>query len=131
MTSFESGVTDGQRTAGGVYRESFYSKKPAVNDVELAVVLSNALENAVRAAAQDHSGQPRLVAIQSYPCSQSLFLVISNNYHGELILDDKTGLSIPPVPTEGHGYGTLLIYNFAQKYHCTLDCQQKDGRLKL
>lgn len=106
-------------------------KSLPVNDVELAVVLSNALENAVRAAAQDHSGQPRLVAIQSYPCSQSLFLVISNNYQGELNLDAKTGLPVPPVPSEGHGYGTLSIYNFAQKYHCTLDCQQKDGRFYL
>lgn len=106
-------------------------QKLPVSDMELAVVLSNALENAIHAAAQDNSGQSKEVTIQSYPGKQNLFLVISNNYAGELILDELTGLPVSVNQSQEHGYGTLSIYSFAKKYHCSLDCRQKNGRFYL
>lgn len=104
-------------------------KRLRVDVMELAVVLSNALENAVHAAAADVSSLPKKVCIQSCPCSQELFLVISNTFSEQLALNASTGL--PSTREEGHGYGTLSIYNFSQKYGCTLDFTQKDGMVYL
>lgn len=103
--------------------------KLRVDVMELAVVLSNALENAVHAAAGDGSSLPKKVSIESRPCNQELFLIISNTFSDQLPLDAMTGL--PSTQEEGHGYGTLSIYNFAQKYGCALDFTQKNGTVCL
>lgn len=100
-------------------------QKLRVDLTELAVVLSNALENAVRAAAGAPDDRPRVVRIENLPCKQELFLVISNPFAGAIQWDGETGL--PQSQEDGHGYGTLSIADFARRYHCMLNCVARDG----
>lgn len=96
---------------------------------ELAVALSNAVENAIQAAAQEDG--ERIVSIHSLPARGELFLVISNSFSGQVVLDEQTHL--PKSGTPGHGYGTHSMSTFAAKYGCLMDCtvQNKVFTLRL
>lgn len=102
--------------------------KLRVDEVELAVVLSNALENAIYAASEAESvrEKPNKVTVRTYPCRQELFLVIANTLHSPVQLNAETGLPVASSPSKNHGYGTLSMYQFAKKYQCTLDCSIKE-----
>lgn len=100
-----------------------------VDMTELCVVISNALENAITAAAKVPPDQNRLVSVQSLPCRQQFFLVICNSYMGPLVLNEKSGL--PSTDTPGHGYGTHSMAGFAQKYNCLLDFTQQGNMVCL
>lgn len=100
-----------------------------VDCTELAVAISNALENAVNAAGREPDTARRAVSIESRPCDEQLFLVVTNTYSGALEKDEKTGL--PRAERAGHGYGTRSIANFARKYGCQVDCCVRDGAFSL
>lgn len=101
----------------------------AMEEVELAVVFSNALENALNAVRQEPAGCPRDIAVKGKPLGEQCLLEFSNTFTGTLELDKKTGL--PRSQAEGHGYGLRSIASFAQKYQGAIDCQTKDGRFIL
>lgn len=100
-----------------------------VDGTELAVAVSNALENALDAAAQEPESPPRSVRVCSQPSGRQWFLVVSNTFSGVLEKDEKTGL--PRAARPGHGYGTRSIANFAHKYGCLADCSVQDGMFHL
>lgn len=58
-----------------------------VNAAELAVVISNALENAVKAAAKEPAGQTRTVRIASPAAGEQFLVVITNPFSGTLRRD--------------------------------------------
>lgn len=106
--------------------------KPLQADVtELAVVISNALENALIAVDREKETAEPHVSLFGKPCGTQLLLEISNSFSGRLRLDPSTGL--PFSQEEGHGYGTRSIFNFVQKYHGALECtaQEEEFTLKL
>ncbi|MDD4849210.1 MAG: GHKL domain-containing protein [Gemmiger sp.] len=96
---------------------------------ELAVVLMNALENALNATALEPPGAPRHVSIEGTPRNGQFLVVVANSFTGNAPLDPETHL--PKATRSGHGGGTRSLYNFAQKYGCLADCIQKDGQFKL
>ena len=100
-----------------------------VDVAEFAVVILNALENAILAASQEPADAPHRVTLRNLPCKKQLFLVVSNSFSGELKVDERIGL--PLSSKEGHGYGTRSIASFALKYDCMLDCRLRDGMFHL
>lgn len=96
---------------------------------ELAVVLSNALENALTAASAQPGPSLRRVLVTGKAQGDQFLLEIANSFSGTLRLDKKTGM--PLTEAAGHGYGTQSISSFARRHGCTVDCGLKDGMFRL
>lgn len=98
---------------------------------ELAVVLSNILENAFNTTGKEPPDKPRTIHVEGVPHRGKLLLVVSNSFSGQVDIDPVTGLPRAPHPGPGHGYGTHSIANFAQKYGCLVDCSLRSGIFQL
>lgn len=97
-----------------------------VDEAELAVALSNALENAIHAAAALPETDRRLCCkIISRP---GLMLEISNPCPDEVRFDAQ---GLPLSTRAGHGLGVQSISAFCRKYGALLKYQWKDGWLSL
>ena len=86
----------------------------------LAVVLSNALENAMHACLELPNERPRRISLEVRSTLRQLFLTITNTCHGPVELDPVTGL--PCSRREGHGYGLKSIAAFAAEHGGILQC---------
>ena len=93
--------------------------------VQLAVVLSNALENALNACQNIPEGQPREVVVLGEVQKGQLYLSVKNTYTGVIHFDPETGN--PYTNKKNHGYGTQTMVAFAQEYDALLDFRTKDN----
>lgn len=84
----------------------------------LAVVLSNALENAMNACRAQPPGRPKRIALSTQNSPVQLFLQIENSCDGPVLFDHTDGY--PVAQREGHGYGTRSIAAFARQNHGAL-----------
>ena len=100
-----------------------------VDMTEFAVVLSNALENALTACSNLPRETPRFIRVVDGGCIGPFFLAIENTIAAPVALDPTTGL--PTTDQPGHGYGTESIAAFVQKYHAVLDYQQTKSTFAL
>ncbi|MGE4583296.1 MAG: GHKL domain-containing protein [Sphaerochaeta sp.] len=90
-----------------------------VDSLELALVVANLLENAIKGS-QGREGGIRFISRQfgrlaleiSNPCSETVVLNASG---------------LPVSETSGHGFGTRSVCAFAAKYHAELIYQVEDG----
>ena len=88
------------------------SEKIPTEASELAMVLANAIENAIHACEKISGDKERLIKIKIVSSPQ-LALEVTNSYTGMIEFDEK-GL---PLSTEiGHGWGTKSISAFVEKY---------------
>ena len=92
---------------------------------ELAVVLSNALENALRACSTMPPGAARKLRVYDTPGAPGFFLTVANTFSEAPRFDRKTGL--PEATRPGHGYGTQSMAAFAKKYGAALQFDIIDG----
>jgi signal transduction histidine kinase len=99
-----------------------------VDMTELAVVLANALENAVKACPP--SG---IIRIDGQQRGAQFFLEIANTFTGEVYIDPETGLPFGPVADDGkeHGLGSQSIAFFAEKHKAALQYQVENGWFRL
>lgn len=95
----------------------------------LAVVLSNALENAVHACQAQPEGQPREIRLFTRNTPEQLFLQIENSCCRPVAFAPDTGL--PVVRTAGHGYGTRSIAAFARRSGGSLRFCWREGVFQL
>ncbi len=86
--------------------------------MELAVVLANALENAVEACRKLPEGQERVVKLYGSQHGKQYFWEVVNSHKGDVQFSAETGL--PVSEEEGHGYGTQSMEIFAKKYNAIL-----------
>lgn len=100
-----------------------------VDEAELAIVLSNALENALIAAEKEPSRPQPFIEISCKPIGRQLLFECTNTFSGSLTIDEKTGLPGSTLP--GHGYGTLSISNFVRKHQGTVTARVQDRRFIL
>lgn len=91
---------------------------------ELAVMLSNAVENAYNACQRDDSEKKRKIRITGGVEARQFFLEVSNTYSGQLYFDSK---GRPSTPRAGHGYGTKSIASYAKKHHGQLYYKAEEG----
>lgn len=79
---------------------------------ELAMVLANAIENAIHACCMLPEGMERLIRIKTVPFPQ-LAIEITNSYTGTVEFDENG----QPISTEiGHGLGSKSIAAFAKRH---------------
>lgn len=94
-----------------------------VDATELAIVVSNMIENACNACARLPQGQERWMEIICINSPRFLFQ-ISNPYSGPLPLDEN-GLPVTGQP--GHGIGMKSILAFMKKHNAIYDLDTSDG----
>ena len=99
-----------------------------LSDTELCSVVSNGLENALRAASQSEVAD-KWVAFDCHIKQNNLFIQIQNPYAGQVVI--RNGL--PVATEEGHGYGCLSIQNIAQRNggHCSFVAENSLFTLRL
>ena len=99
------------------------------SDTELCSLLSNALENAVRACENIPDNNKRIIKLLMYSKNNKLCINISNTYQTEPVFyQGKQGLPSFPVSKEqGHGYGTKSIANIVEKYGGVYQFSVNDG----
>jgi len=97
----------------------------AVDMNELAVVLANALENAIEACKRLPDGAPRTIRMDGRLRGKQYFLELVNTCDGEISFHPDTG--IPVSHEDGHGAGSQSIAYFAEKYNAVLQYQLKNN----
>lgn len=85
-------------------------KNLPLSDTELCSVVSNGLENALRAASQPELPE-KWVAFDCHVKQKKLFIQIQNPYAGQIVIHN----GLPASMRDGHGYGCLSIQNIAQR----------------
>lgn len=103
-------------------------QKLSVSESDLCVLLSNALENALHAAAQCRTaGQDAFVEASGYEKNHKLFLQISNSCPPDVPFRD--GLPVTDQP--GHGLGVRSICAISQRYGGLTSFAAKNGQFTL
>lgn len=85
-------------------------KEVPLSDTELCSVVSNGLENALRAASQPEVAD-KWVGFSCYVRQGNIFMLIQNPYAGQVVIRD----GLPVSSREGHGYGCYSIQTIAQR----------------
>ncbi|KMZ54077.1 sensor histidine kinase [Dorea sp. D27] len=87
-----------------------------VDSAELAIVLANAVENAVHACAKRPEDARKQIKVRCVSRPQMIVEVV-NTYDGTVDFDEN---SLPRAEDDGHGTGTQSILAFARKYNAFL-----------
>lgn len=90
---------------------------------ELAVVVANALENAVYACEKVPDGEKREVRVTGHKQGKQYFLKIANTCAGEVQIDPETNL--PTTDREGHGLGSQSIAFFVKNNGANMEYSQE------
>jgi len=97
----------------------------SVNMTELAVTLSNSLENAVNACKKMPEGEQRAIKVIGVQYEKHYLIEISNTCPYAVEFDPDTGL--PHSSEDGGGFGTQSIAYFAEMNNAHLQLEYKDG----
>ena len=95
-------------------------------EMDLCVVLANALENAIHACEEAPDGTPRHIRLSvTLTDRRRLTVSVENSCHNAMEFD---GSGFPLVPhREGHGLGLKSIAAVAEKYHGLFQCDCNEG----
>lgn len=101
-------------------------EKPSVDELSLAIAVSNLMENAVTAVAAlpDDKRWLRFTAVYA----GQLILELENPYSGEVGFDEK---GLPIAREAAHGKGCQSVYNFVRKSGGELIYEATDGIFKV
>lgn len=80
-----------------------------VNETDLAVVLSNGLENAINAL--EACGNKK-VSVKSFMAEDKIYIEIKNPFYHKVIFEGN----LPKSTQENHGYGTKSMASIVEKY---------------
>ena len=94
---------------------------------DLAILLSNLLENAIKAGKSQVSDD-KILEVKIQHRDDQCVLEISN-FCNEAMQFDKDGL--PLTSSEGHGIGMLSLKAFAKKYNAYVDFSQSESKVNL
>lgn len=97
-----------------------------LSDTELCSVISNGLENALRAASQPEVAD-KWVGFSCYVRQGNIFMLIQNPYAGQVVIRD----GLPVSSREGHGYGCYSIQAITQRNGGLCSFEAKDGLFSL
>ena len=96
-------------------------------NADLAILLSNVIENAVNASRKQRPGEREIRVSLAYTEGQYA-LVVENRYDAPLQFADD---GLPTTKERGHGTGMVSLRNFSQKYDAEAFFEQKDGWVRL
>ena len=95
---------------------------PAIPDVELCALFSNALENAIAAAGAMEEAQ-RWVSCVCTVRAGKLLIEVKNPYKGAVVMRD----GLPASNRKGHGYGCSSIRTIAERNHGLCEFKAERG----
>jgi len=108
-----------------------YPKNLLIDVYDIAVILNNALENAIEACCMAEGAKQ--IKLLSYVKGNLFFMEISNDFSGEIVMEEETGLPISSKENlKLHGIGISNIQRCAKKYMGDIDIVISDtgGRKK-
>lgn len=91
-----------------------------VDETDLAVILSNGLDNAIHAL---ESCPDKTVSVKAFAEADALYLEIKNPFRGSVVLED----GIPLSQHERHGYGTRSMATIVERYGGTYSFSVEQG----
>lgn len=91
--------------------------------LDMAIVLSNLIENAIHASEKQPKGQQAISLLTLYQ-GDILSVLVKNRYDGQVILDDQ---GLPVTKAKGHGIGMKSLDHFRQTYDASVLCTYEDG----
>ena len=97
----------------------------SVGNIELAMVVSNLLENACMAVTSPEVTEKK-VSLMIICDKGKLIGEVKNPYAGVIVYDKNTGLPAS-AQGEGHGMGLLSVRDYMDKYHGEMDISDDDG----
>ena len=93
------------------------SEKITVDESDLALLVSNLLENAINACSKQISGE-KIISVTIQNRESQCVLEIINSCGSNVNFDEK---NYPQASEEGHGFGMESVKLFCQKYHAYTD----------
>ena len=108
-----------------------YPCKLPIDVYDIAVILNNALENAIEAC--DRAEGEKQIRLRSFVRGCLFFIEVENDFAGNIVMEKESGL---PVSSKGngklHGIGISNIQRCARKYMGDIDIaiSETDGRKK-
>ena len=101
-----------------------YPEKTKINAFDVSVILNNAVNNAMEGACKCKTPY---IKIKSYRKANAYMIEVRNNFTGEIIMDEESGVPKTTKDIEGqHGYGLTNIRKVAQKYFGDIDIAQSE-----
>lgn len=98
-----------------------------VSEWELAIVVGNLMENAIKAAAGVPDVSGRFLWVSAKMLGEQFLIEIQNSFEGSIVFDKKTLLPFSK-EGEGHGIGLHSVCCFAQRNQGVFDCGGEDGK---
>lgn len=98
-----------------------------VESAELAMVLANAVENAIHACHKLPEGKEKWITVRVMTVPH-LILEVANTCDGNVQLDDQ---GMPVAKEQGHGIGTRSIMAFVDKYDGVLSYKTDENMFRL
>lgn len=95
----------------------------AFSDTELCSLLSNAMENAIKAAQGIGDSSKRHIKLRMYSKNNKLCIDLRNSYQAEPIFHQ----GLPVSKEQGHGYGTKSMAHIIEKHGGVYQFSAKDG----
>lgn len=99
-------------------------EKLSTDESDLALLLSNLLENAINACSKQKSGE-KIISVTIQSIERQCVLEIINSCDSTVRFDEK---NYPQTSAEGHGFGIASLKLFSEKYDAYTDFKL-EGRL--
>ncbi|HQI16287.1 MAG TPA: GHKL domain-containing protein [Bacillota bacterium] len=93
------------------------------SDTELCSLLSNAMENAIKAAQGIADSSKRIIRLRMYSKNNKLCIDLRNSYHTEPVFHQ----GLPVSKEQGHGYGTKSMAQIVENHKGIYQFAVKDG----
>lgn len=102
-----------------------YPSDRQIDAYDIGIVLNNALENAIEACCKVEG--EKSIYLHSYIKGNLFFIELENNFTGEIVYDEETGLPVSHKKNKKlHGFGISNIQRCAKKYMGDIDIAIKD-----
>ncbi|WP_461207556.1 GHKL domain-containing protein [Clostridium sp. DL1XJH146] len=98
----------------------------AVSDMDLCLIFSNAIENAINALTDIKGSNDKILKILCKTKNDKLLIKITNSFEGKIMMVDE----IPISKSENHGLGTKSIAAIAEKYNGAYSFTAENGMFK-
>lgn len=122
LSTFE---TRAKKEGVALYAEVKLPEALGISDTELCALLSNALENAVAAAAQVTEERLRKVYVRALVNGGKLMISAENAYVGKIELEGELPKS--KNPETGHGFGIKSIVSIVERHGGLYSFETEDG----
>lgn len=99
-------------------------------EMDVCIVLANALENALNACQEIPTATDRYIHLTAELTDQRKLIIAVANPCSQQLIFDADGFPIVP-EKEGHGIGLRSISTIVQKYHGLFHCECQEGEFHL